>query len=217
MAFTVQTSKSKVDSSTKHFTCTFSRPLSLSTSTITSTAASIQVIYAVGLQTVQTSSDGDPQKATPQKHSYTGSGTLTIVRKDGSSSETNATTPTGTSGDGSGSTDDVNQLIADDKFYKQHVKIHGKEIRADGPQFANTLDHEPLFTVAVADPSSISRLGGWCYGPFRNPHDDRVHVPLPPWSIPGPLLWPHPQRLPLAPSNPSGGFPSCHLWVHRYS
>ncbi|KAI8346417.1 hypothetical protein B0O80DRAFT_430897 [Mortierella sp. GBAus27b] len=121
-AFTVQQSKSKVDPSTKAFTCTFSRPLSLSTSTIGSTASSFNVIFAIGLQTVQMGSSSDPQQATLQKHTYTGHGALTIVRKNGSSGASNATAPP--SG-GTPSSDNLDQLLANQRAYDKLVKAHG--------------------------------------------------------------------------------------------
>ncbi|KAK3820473.1 MAG: hypothetical protein J3Q66DRAFT_171375 [Benniella sp.] len=126
VAFTVVTEKSKVDASTKAFTCTFTRPLSLSTSTIPSSATSINVIFAIGLQAVQGAS-GDPQQATFQKHTYTGTGVLPIVKKEGSGGNTTTPPPSGGgNGDGSGGSDvDPDKLIENAKQYEKLVKAHG--------------------------------------------------------------------------------------------
>ncbi|KAF9130542.1 hypothetical protein BGW39_002952 [Mortierella sp. 14UC] len=82
-AFKVQTAKSGIV--TSRFTCTFSRPLNLATSPIAATASSVKIIYAVGLRPVVAGAGGDPQKAAIQEHTFTGSGTLPIVKKDGTS------------------------------------------------------------------------------------------------------------------------------------
>ncbi|KAF9904586.1 hypothetical protein EC991_002575 [Linnemannia zychae] len=82
-AFKVQEAKSGV--ATSRFTCTFSRPLNLATSPIAAAASSLNIIYAVGLRPVIEGAGGDPQKASLQEHTFTGSGTLTIVKKEGTS------------------------------------------------------------------------------------------------------------------------------------
>ncbi|KAF9310987.1 hypothetical protein BGZ91_006941, partial [Linnemannia elongata] len=66
VAFQVHQNKSGLSSSNLDFTCTFSRPLNLATAPIASTATSINVIYAIGLQTA--SGSGDPQYTKIQKH-----------------------------------------------------------------------------------------------------------------------------------------------------
>ncbi|KAF9963503.1 hypothetical protein BGZ65_002843 [Modicella reniformis] len=131
VAFTVQPAKSHVEASSKTFTCTFSRPLSLSTAPITSTATSVNVVFAIGLKTVQVGAGGNPQQATMQQHSFTGNGALTIVRKKGSSSDgTGSTSPpaSGGNGDGSsgnGSTSDLDRLLENQRMYERLVKAHG--------------------------------------------------------------------------------------------
>ncbi|KAG0376126.1 hypothetical protein BGX24_008256 [Mortierella sp. AD032] len=93
-AFKVQAPKSGLVAS--RFTCTFSRPLNLATSPIAATATSVDIIYAVGLRPVVPGAGGDPQKATLQAHSFVGTGTLTIVKKEGTSA--------GNKGDGGNAT-----------------------------------------------------------------------------------------------------------------
>ncbi|KAF9085444.1 hypothetical protein BGX29_001947, partial [Mortierella sp. GBA35] len=83
VAFKVQQSKSGLQAT--RFTCTFSRPLNLTTSPIAETATSVRVIYAVGLRPVVAGAGNDPQKAQLQAHTFTGSGTVTILRKEGTS------------------------------------------------------------------------------------------------------------------------------------
>ncbi|KAF9094679.1 hypothetical protein BGX23_001743 [Mortierella sp. AD031] len=83
VAFKVQESKSGLQAT--RFTCTFSRPLNLTTSPIAETATSVRVIYAVGLRPVVAGAGNDPQKAQLQAHTFTGSGTVTILRKEGTS------------------------------------------------------------------------------------------------------------------------------------
>ncbi|KAI7828151.1 hypothetical protein BC939DRAFT_474880 [Gamsiella multidivaricata] len=138
--FKIQPLKSGVTSSTKQFTCTFSRPLSLATAPITTAATSVNVIYAVGLQAVKADAGGDPQKATFQRHAFTGHGALTITKKEGGSLDGfNSTTPTkggnsgtvgsgGSTGNGSGSdsnTEDLEQILAAQQLYERLVKAHG--------------------------------------------------------------------------------------------
>ncbi|KAF8936231.1 hypothetical protein EDD21DRAFT_143660 [Dissophora ornata] len=133
--FQVQPVKSGITSSTMDFTCTYSRPLNLSTSPIAATATSVNVVFAIGLQAVKAGAGDDPQKATLQKHTYTGKGALTIVMKQGSSLDGyNASAPqfpgqqTGSSGGGNGTadgTDDSNADIEAENKYDQLVKAHG--------------------------------------------------------------------------------------------
>ncbi|KAG0314167.1 hypothetical protein BGZ97_009568 [Linnemannia gamsii] len=129
VAFQVQKNKSGLSSSNLDFTCTFSRPLNLATAPIASTATSINVIYAIGLQTA--SGSGDPQHTKLQKHAFTGHGVLNIQRKEGASSDANNTvTPVSGTG-GSGSTNgetaqsELNKLLADERIYTLLVKVHG--------------------------------------------------------------------------------------------
>lgn len=131
-------------STTKLFTCTYSRPLNLTTSPIAATATAINVIFAVGLQAVQGT---NPQTAVLQQHTFTGTGSLTIVRKDGSSSDgggvkgPSPTTPAGGSnGNNSGGTTDPNgdpqasleDILARELLYNQLVKAHGKSLFTEG-------------------------------------------------------------------------------------
>ena len=125
-------------STTKLFTCTYSRPLNLTTSPIAATATAINVIFAVGLQAVQGT---DPQTAVLQQHTFTGTGSLTIVRTDGSSSGSGGvkgpapTTPGGGStGNNTGGTTDpdgdsqasLDEILARAALYSKLVKAHGK-------------------------------------------------------------------------------------------
>ncbi|KAF9202871.1 S-methyl-5-thioribose-1-phosphate isomerase [Haplosporangium sp. Z 27] len=130
VAFKVQQPKSGITSSTKDFTCTFSRPLNLSTSPIAATATSVNVIYAVGLKPVKDAANGNPQQAMIQQHTYTGHGTLMIQRKEGSSSDTNntVTAPPPTQGSSGNSTSDdsgSDQALAAEILYDKLVKAHG--------------------------------------------------------------------------------------------
>ncbi|KAG0328847.1 hypothetical protein BGZ99_004335 [Dissophora globulifera] len=120
VSFQVLDNKSGISSSSKDFTCTFSRPLSLATAPIMLTATSINVIFAVGLETV--SGPRDPQKATIQQHAFTGYGVLNIQRKQGASTDANNDTmqPPATP-----ESDDVNQALADERHYNAIVKAHG--------------------------------------------------------------------------------------------
>ncbi|KAG0306285.1 S-methyl-5-thioribose-1-phosphate isomerase [Dissophora globulifera] len=100
--YQIQAQKSGLQATSTAFTCTFSRALDLTTAPIATTATSINVIFAVGLQTVRPAANGDPQKAEIQQHAYTGKGVLTIVRKNGASLDGfNATAPS-TTGNGGG-------------------------------------------------------------------------------------------------------------------
>ncbi|KAF9921535.1 hypothetical protein FBU30_008399 [Linnemannia zychae] len=94
-AFKVQQAKSGVTSN--RFMCTFYRPLLLSTSTITSDLKTIGIVFAVGMKPPIPGANGDPQKASFQEHTFTGSGALVIARKEGSSTDympTPSATPT---------------------------------------------------------------------------------------------------------------------------
>ncbi|GJJ69182.1 hypothetical protein EMPS_01528 [Entomortierella parvispora] len=132
VAFQVQTNKSML-SSTKLFTCTYSRPLNLTTSPIASTAKAINVIFAVGLHAVQGT---DPQTAVLQKHTFTGTGSLTIVRTEGSSSGAggvngtsaimSGNTASGTSDPSVYSQASLDEILANEALYSQLVKAHGK-------------------------------------------------------------------------------------------
>ncbi|KAF8947823.1 hypothetical protein BGZ47_007747 [Haplosporangium gracile] len=95
-AFKIQVPKSGfiTAATPKRFTCTFSRPLNLATSPIAATAASVNIVYAVGLKPVVTSAGEDPQKATIQEHTFTGSGSLMIVKEEGSSAGDGTVTKT---------------------------------------------------------------------------------------------------------------------------
>ncbi|KAF9994877.1 S-methyl-5-thioribose-1-phosphate isomerase [Entomortierella chlamydospora] len=122
IAFNVQQAKSGLSSSNFDFTCTFSRPLDLSVAPIASTASSINVIYAVGLQPVKDAENGDPQQAAIQQHTYTGHGVLAIQRKSGLSSDPNNTISIPQSNGGSSI---LGQVFADDKIYEKLVQAHG--------------------------------------------------------------------------------------------
>ncbi|KAI1313418.1 hypothetical protein EDD11_002626 [Mortierella claussenii] len=135
--FQVQANKSGI-ASNKDFTCTFLRPLDSVKAPIAATAASVNVIYAVGLQVP---SGTDPQKASIQQHAFTGHGALKIQRKDGSSTDANngaipppTKNPNGGSGNNStggnnannGSGEgDLDQLLANQRLYNRLVKAHG--------------------------------------------------------------------------------------------
>ncbi|KAI9241548.1 MAG: hypothetical protein BYD32DRAFT_448578 [Podila humilis] len=129
VAFQVQHNKSGLSSSNMDFTCTFSRPLNLATAPIASTATSINVIYAIGLQAV--SGSGNPQQAKIQQHAFTGHGALNIQRKQGASSDANnSVTPapgTGGSGSMNGSTlqSELDKMLADERIYNLLVQVHG--------------------------------------------------------------------------------------------
>ncbi|KAF9145213.1 hypothetical protein BGX30_009959 [Mortierella sp. GBA39] len=110
-AFKIQPPKSGfiTTATPKRFTCTFSRPLNLATSPIAATAASVHIIYAVGLTPVVAGAGGDPQKASIQQHTFTGFGSLEIAKKEGTSagngtaSAVPGATPTPGKGTGTGS------------------------------------------------------------------------------------------------------------------
>ncbi|KAG0011800.1 S-methyl-5-thioribose-1-phosphate isomerase, partial [Entomortierella chlamydospora] len=126
VAFTVQQAKSGL--SKTNFICTFSRPLNLSVAPLASTAPSVNVIYAVGLQAVKAVTNGNPQQAVIQQHTYTGHGTLTIQRKAGSSSDPNNTisiSPGAGASNGTGSGDNgLNSVLAQEMLYARLVKVH---------------------------------------------------------------------------------------------
>ncbi|KAF9310135.1 hypothetical protein BG003_008887 [Podila horticola] len=128
--FKVQPIKSGFPASTgtKVFTCTYARPLNLTTSPIAATAASIPVIFSIGLDTVV--GPENPQTASFQMHLYTGKGTLTIVRKAGSSLDGVSTTPpppaSGGGGNSNGGTDTSrDEILARQKRISDMTKAHG--------------------------------------------------------------------------------------------
>ncbi|KAF9338611.1 hypothetical protein BGX26_009638, partial [Mortierella sp. AD094] len=129
VAFTIQQAKSGL--SKTNFICTFSRSLNLSVAPLASTAPSVNVIYAVGLQAVKAAANGNPQQAMIQQHTYTGHGTLVIQRKTGSSSDANNRVPiakpnprtgggsggsNGTGSDGSGDSG-LDSILAQEMLY----------------------------------------------------------------------------------------------------
>ncbi|KAF9343772.1 hypothetical protein BGX26_005222 [Mortierella sp. AD094] len=120
VAFKIQQDKSGLSSSNMDFTCTFSRPLDLSVAPIASTASSVNVIFAVGLQPVEDAENGDPQEAVIQQHTYTGFGTLTIQRKSGLSSNNTPSMPLS-----SGGSSGLDQILADIRIYEKLVQAHG--------------------------------------------------------------------------------------------
>jgi hypothetical protein len=147
-AFKIQTPKSGfiTTATPKRFTCTFSRPLNLATSPIAGTATSVKIIYAVGLSPVVAGAGGDPQKASIQQHTFTGSGSLQIVQKEGTSAGgtgngtvtgTNAapgathTPGKGTGGNGRGSTSpSIEELLRTQDQINTLIKVHGTSIVA---------------------------------------------------------------------------------------
>ncbi|KAF9302529.1 hypothetical protein BGZ74_005231 [Mortierella antarctica] len=122
--FKVQPLKSGFPASTgaKVFTCTYSRPLNLKSSPIAATAASIPVIFAIGLDTV--SGPENPQTASFEMHAFTGMGTLPIVKKEGSSLDGVNTTPGGRSPNG-GTDTGREELLARQKRISDMTKAHG--------------------------------------------------------------------------------------------
>ncbi|KAG0055500.1 S-methyl-5-thioribose-1-phosphate isomerase [Gryganskiella cystojenkinii] len=139
VAFSVQSLKSQLVS--KIFTCTFSRPLNLSTSPIPATATTLSIIYAVGLTPVSGVAT-NPQGATLVQHDFQGTATLNIARKDGTSSSTimPTTTQGGNSTGGTpvvpqvpnptDNTDDgiqesTEELLARVAIYQKLLKAHG--------------------------------------------------------------------------------------------
>ena len=115
------------------FTCTYSRPLNLSTSPIATTASSINVIFALAFSTSQFSSGAsDPQTAMIQQHDITGSGVLTIVRVQGASLDGyNSSAPQYPGQEaGSGTTvsglSDLDSILAKEQIYDQLVQAHGE-------------------------------------------------------------------------------------------
>lgn len=142
-AFKIQTPKSGfiTTATPKRFTCTFSRPLNLATSPIAGTASSVNVIYAVGLRPVVAGAGGDPQKASIQEHTFTGSGSLQIVKKEGTSAGSagngtatrtsaapGATNTPGTgTGDNAGGSNSpsTEELLSTQDQIKTLVEVHG--------------------------------------------------------------------------------------------
>jgi len=102
------------------FVCTYSRQLNLTTSPISTSATSIDVIYAIGMHLVQGSAD--PQTAVIQQHTFTGSGSLAIVRQDGNSSS--IPVPMAPSGTGSSSMS-LADILARENLYNTLVEAHG--------------------------------------------------------------------------------------------
>ncbi|KAF9112371.1 hypothetical protein BGX27_003477 [Mortierella sp. AM989] len=126
VSFKVQQAKSGLTSSNKDFACTFKRPLNLTTAPIPATATSLNVIFAVGLQAVRPATNGDPQQAAIQRHTYTGHGALTIQRKDGLSSDPNNTvTPPPQTNPGTNPGSEQDEILAAERLYQQLVKAHG--------------------------------------------------------------------------------------------
>ncbi|KAG0293895.1 hypothetical protein BGZ96_002118 [Linnemannia gamsii] len=139
-AFKIQIPKSGfiTASTPKRFTCTFSRPLNLATSPIAGTAASVNVIYAVGLRPVVGGAGGDPQKASIQEHTFTGSGSLQIVKKAGTSAGSagngtatltsaapGATNAPGTGTGGGSTSPSTEELLRTQDEINTLVKVHG--------------------------------------------------------------------------------------------
>ncbi|KAI8600328.1 hypothetical protein EDD21DRAFT_377525 [Dissophora ornata] len=129
VAFQIQPVKSGLLSSTMDFTCTYSRPLNLSTSPIATTASSVNVIFAMAFQL--SSGSSDPQTATIPKHDITGTGALTIVRKQGASLDGyNSSAPqypgqqvgSGTTVSGLG---DLSSILDKEQIYDRLVQAHG--------------------------------------------------------------------------------------------
>ncbi|KAF9940124.1 hypothetical protein BGZ67_008303 [Mortierella alpina] len=125
--FKVVPQKSGLSPANSQFRCTYSRPLNITTSPLTATASSINVIYAVGLQPVIADATGDPQKAVLRKHTFASSGVLTIVKKAGSSlDDLGSQKPpgggNGTTGDGNNSLQDI---LKAERLYTNLLKAHG--------------------------------------------------------------------------------------------
>ncbi|KAF9967171.1 hypothetical protein BGZ70_010514, partial [Mortierella alpina] len=125
--FKVVPQKSGISPANSQFRCTYSRPLNIASSPLTATATSINVIYAVGLQPVTADATSDPQKAVLRKHTFAGSGVLTIVKKAGSSLD-DLGTPTppgngnGTTGDGD---NNLKAILEAERLYTNLLEAHG--------------------------------------------------------------------------------------------
>ncbi|KAG9061161.1 hypothetical protein KI688_007499 [Linnemannia hyalina] len=141
-AFKIQTPKSGfiTTATPKRFTCTFSRPLNLATSPIAATAASVHIIYAVGLKPVVAGAGGDPQKASIQQHTFTGFGSLEITKKEGASAGNGtattasavpgATHTPGTGSNGGGSTSpNVEEILETQEQIDTLIKVHASLVR----------------------------------------------------------------------------------------
>ncbi|KAF9368985.1 hypothetical protein CPB97_004027, partial [Podila verticillata] len=129
VAFQVQQNKSGLSSANLDFICTFSRPLNLTTASIASTATTINVIYAIGLQ--PGSGSGDPQQVRIQQHAFAGHGTLNIQRKQGASSDANNTVTQLPGIGGAGSMNSgtlqsaLEKMLSDERIYDLLVQVHG--------------------------------------------------------------------------------------------
>ncbi|KAF9281947.1 hypothetical protein BGZ88_011282 [Linnemannia elongata] len=138
-AFKIQTPKSGfiTTATPKRFTCTFSRPLNLATSPIAPTAASVNIIYAVGLRPVVAGAGGDPQKASIQEHTFTGFGSLKIAQKEGTSAGNGTATKTGTvpgathtpgtgtgTGGGGNTSPSIEELLRTQEQIDTLIKVH---------------------------------------------------------------------------------------------
>ncbi|KAF9543811.1 hypothetical protein EC957_000425 [Mortierella hygrophila] len=137
-AFKIQTPKSGfiTTATPKRFTCTFSRPLNLATSPVAATAASVHIIYAVGLQPVVAGAGGDPQKASIQQHTFTGSGSLEITKKEGTSAGNGTATTasaapgathtpgTGSDGGGGGTSPSTEEILETQEQIDTLTKVH---------------------------------------------------------------------------------------------
>ncbi|GJJ72520.1 hypothetical protein EMPS_04878 [Entomortierella parvispora] len=126
VAFQVQQNKSGLTPSSFDFVCTYSRPLSLSTSPIAPTATSINVIYAIGLQAVSGSSN--PQQASIAQHAFTGNGVLNIQRRQGASSDPNntITEPLGGSLNSGSAQSELAKMLKDENIYNTLVQVHDR-------------------------------------------------------------------------------------------
>ncbi|KAF9400713.1 hypothetical protein BGZ94_005392, partial [Podila epigama] len=132
---TVKSGFSLTNGGPKIFSCTYSRPLNLVSSPIDATATSVPVIYAIGLDTV--SGPDNPQTANFQRHVYTGKGTLTIVRKEGSSLDgVNTTVPPPTpGGGGNGGNNNNNGASGNEDVLARQAKVE-KMVKAHGIMMA---------------------------------------------------------------------------------
>ena len=167
MAFSVQSAKSQLLGQV--FTCTFSRPLNLATSSISATTSTLNVIYAVGLTPV-TGSATNPQGAKLVQHDFQGPETLTIVRQDGSSTGNtpaptstqsgNATvgtpvvpespnpvvtsSPSPSNNNNNSEQQSADELLARVFLYQKLVKAHGKSRMNNGKKKEWSIDPLPL-------------------------------------------------------------------------
>jgi hypothetical protein len=126
VAYQLQPNKSGLTPGSLDFICTYSRPLSLSTAPVASTATSINVIYAIGLQSVSGSSN--PQEAKIAQHAFAGNGVLNIQRRQGASSDPNntITQPLGGSLNSGSAQSQLAKMLKDENIYETLVQVHGK-------------------------------------------------------------------------------------------